>query len=650
VRALALGLLVAAGCAREKAEGRPWIRNLALPGVKNVDAGDLKGKLAMQGRSWWPLSPKTYLNPFDLEIDAKRIENYYHQHGYFDVRITEQEVKQRSHDSVDVTLGVDEGLPTKLNRVELDGLDEVNAKALKEVKKLKLKVDQRFDYQKYLDEKERIAQAMKQHGYAWAEVTGEVQVDRDTHEARVELHVNPGPWARFGTIEVRGTRRLDAKKVAHLAELPTGKPFTLDELENVRGTLYNLGLFSSVRVDYVHASDPATADVIVTVNESTFNEVRLGFGLGVESQRNDIHASVQYTRRNFLGGLRALRLRLQPAYVAIPAIWNIQRQGPAGTVDATLTQPDLFWRTELKFTLGFDVGIDYAYQYYGPRTGISIGRDFWKHHIHTELGYNFQYLTFFNTDPAILNQPQLAGRLYGFVDPYRLGWLQQDLVVDLRNRPLDPTRGGYLAFSAEEGGVWSGSAFQYEKLTPDVRGYLGNKRIVLAARVEFGQLLTQGDLGSPITRRFYLGGPASHRGFNYDRLSPQVPSGLSGVDPIPIGGDQMFLTQIELRLNLFRLYGNWFAIAGFLDGGDVAAPSCGSAECKSMIGNVPSSIDFTDLHWASGGGLRYKTVIGTIRFDLGVRLNRLSPFEANGVPNPDPGQRFAFHISVGEAF
>ena len=112
----------------------------------------------------------------------------------------------------------------------------------------------------------------------------------------------------------------------------------------------------------------------------------------------------------------------------------------------------------------------------------------------------------------------------------------------------------------------------------------------------------------------------------------------------------MFLTQIELRLNLFRLYGNWFSMAAFLDGGDVAAPSCGSPECKSMIGNVPSSVDFTNLHWATGGGLRYKTVIGTIRFDLGVRLNRLAPFEPNGVPNPDPGQRLAFHISVGEAF
>src|SRR5437868_2012781 len=87
-----LPLLFLAGCAGEKAEGRPWIHKVNLNGVKNVDAGDLKNQLAMQGRSLWPLSRKPYLNPFDLEIDAKRVENYYHQHGYFDIRVVEHKV------------------------------------------------------------------------------------------------------------------------------------------------------------------------------------------------------------------------------------------------------------------------------------------------------------------------------------------------------------------------------------------------------------------------------------------------------------------------------------------------------------------------------------------------------------------------------
>ena len=51
-----------------------------------------------------------------------------------------------------------------------------------------------------------------------------------------------------------------------------------------------------------------------------------------------------------------------------------------------------------------------------------------------------------------------------------------------------------------------------------------------------------------------------------------------------------------------------------------------------------------------GGGLRYQTIVGTIRADLGVRLNRLDPTEPDGTPNPDPGERLVLHISIGEAF
>ena len=43
-----------------------------------------------------------------------------------------------------------------------------------------------------------------------------------------------------------------------------------------------------------------------------------------------------------------------------------------------------------------------------------------------------------------------------------------------------------------------------------------------------------------------------------------------------------------------------------------------------------TSVDITNLHWAAGGGVRFKTIIGTLRFDVGVRLNRLAAMEAKG--------------------
>jgi outer membrane protein assembly factor BamA len=153
--------------------------------------------------------------------------------------------------------------------------------------------------------------------------------------------------------------------------------------------------------------------------------------------------------------------------------------------------------------------------------------------------------------------------------------------------------------------------------------------------VEYGQLFTQGELGSPITRRFYLGGPDSHRGFGYDRLAPQVPSGQPGV-ALPVGGDKMVLAQAELRSDLWRFGGNWLAMALFLDAGDATASG--------------DKLDVTQLHYATGGGLRIKTALGVLRTDLGVRLNRLAAAQPDGASNPDPGHPVAFHVSFGQAF
>jgi translocation and assembly module TamA len=279
---------------------------------------------------------------------------------------------------------------------------------------------------------------------------------------------------------------------------------------------------------------------------------------------------------------------------------------------------------------------------------LAFSRAFWRDRLQLSASYNLQLLEFFATDPSVLMNPDQAGRLYGFTNPYRLAWWQQDLTIDLRDKPLAPHQGAYFALSFEEGGPYAGGEFQYQKITPDARLYapLGS-RLTLAGRMVFGQLFSQGDLGSPTTRRYYLGGPNSHRGFGYNRLSQQVPSGTPNTAPIPIGGDQMFLFQVELRLDVVRLFGHWLSVASFLDGGDVGAPSCG-VSCGPLV--HPGGVDWRDPYLAVGGGLRYHTVLGTIRADLGVRVNRLTPFEPDGTPNADPGDRFAFHLSLGEGF
>lgn len=672
-RVLAILPLIASACVTsEQANGRPWVHRIALAGVKQVGASDLRGKIALQetGIWWWtPFSSRRYLDPFTLLADRARIEAYYRARGFYGARVLAADVTPW-RGGVDVQIRVDEGAETKLRAVAVHGLPALAPG--ESFGHLHLHRGERFDYDVYAAQRDRLALRLRGLGYAWAQVAGEVRVDRAARTADVVLAVKVGPRARFGEVTVAGAPHLDAGELIVHAGIPTGDRFDPALLDEARGRLESLRLFSQVQATAVpHPGDETRADVALSLIEAPRHQVELGGGVGIEPQRYDGHLRFTHTTNGLGGTLASLRLKIEAGYVAFPPsllqFYEVQQHGPTATVEARLTRPDLPLRLgQISFTGGFDLGIEYAYQYYGPRAQLAWSQSAWHDRLRIGVSFNWQLLTFFSSDPTlsqvVLDDPLTAGRLFGYVSPYRVGWWQEDVALDLRDRPLEAHRGAYFAITAEEGGDYSGSAFQYEKVIPEARAYVPLwKGGTLALRGQFGQIFSQGDLGSPITRRFYLGGASSHRGFGYNRLSEQVPSGRDGVPAIPIGGDQMLLVQAELRAVVLPLGGASLGLVAFLDGGDVAAPSCrgGAGGCPLPAGVKPSradpQVDLGHLHWAAGAGVRFHIGdFGTLRLDVGVRLNRVDPPTATTLGEPDPAyhwyDRVAVHVSFGEAF
>ncbi|MDB4969946.1 MAG: surface antigen [Myxococcales bacterium] len=629
-----LAAALSGACAHSVDDARQRVHSIAFSGLRHVNENDLREKLTIGA----------YFDPLAFQIDLHRIELYYRARGFFDARVVSTDIVQGGpRHSVDVKINLDEGPATKLAAVKLGGLDTMGDDARDIRSYFLLKKGQLFDYEFYLAQKDLIEQRLKALGYAFADVQGHIVVDRDRRLADVALVVTAGPRAVLGQVEIRGLEHIDARKLLRHGGLVPGTRFSLDALADARSKISNLRLFSLVNLEY-HANPdhPDVVDLVLTVKESTLRAWRVGAGVSFDFQRMEVRGRLLHMRRYFLDGMRTLQLRLEPAYVTVPNFWQPVRHGPAATAEAELTQLDvIFPRDELKVTVGYDLGLEYAFQYHGPRAQLGYSRTFFHDRLQVGLSYNFQEFLFFNTDPALLQDPALSSQAYGYINPYRLGWWYQEIALDLRDRALDARRGGYFAIHAEEGGIYAGGSFTYEKLLSEARGYLAlGSRIVIAGRTEFGQIFVQGQYGSPITRRFYLGGPDTHRGFNYNRLSLQIPSGLAGSPALPVGGDEMFLTQVEARVKVVRLFGAWLELAGFVDAGDVAAPT----------GVRGDRISLAQLHYATGGGLRYKTLLGTIRADVGVRLNRLGVMEPDGTPNPDPGSRVAFHLSIGEPF
>ena len=126
----------------------------------------------------------------------------------------------------------------------------------------------------------------------------------------------------------------------------------------------------------------------------------------------------------------------------------------------------------------------------------------------------------------------------------------------------------------------------------------GRQRFTLAGRARLGSIFgsSLGDL--PINQRFFSGGGASVRGFDFQSVGP-----LDANDD-PIGGRSVIEAAIEARAKIM----NNIQLAAFVDVGSVSDNS------------VP---DFAgDYFTGIGGGVRYVTPIGPIRADVALPLNR----------------------------
>ncbi|MCA1663344.1 MAG: hypothetical protein LC659_03590, partial [Myxococcales bacterium] len=289
---------LASACAHRKDTSRPWVRALVLHGVRHVDERDLRRHLVTEETAHVVWADNKTFDPFALRLDAATIEAYYRAHGFYDARVTATDVNPADKpNAVNVEVFVDEGAVTKINSVKVDGLDVIGDDAKPIFRNLDLRKGQIFDHPRYEAEKGEMRQRMRTLGYAWAEVSGDVVVDRDRHVADVTLKVDPGLKATVRNVDVHGAYEVDRTLYIKHSLLHEGVPVTPEALETARAKLYNLGFLSSVAVDYRHNPlHPEQADVTLSVAEGPVNRWRLGLGLSLELQRSEVRGRAEYTR------------------------------------------------------------------------------------------------------------------------------------------------------------------------------------------------------------------------------------------------------------------------------------------------------------------------------------------------------------------
>jgi translocation and assembly module TamA len=614
------------------------VRDVTVEGNDEISDKTIVGGLANKKPTGILLRSRFVYDPLALQLDIERIERYYRTRGYFSADVTGTRVVPVGADKVDIFFALVEGEPTRVTNVTVSGVPD--PVAWPEVAGAIAPLDQEgriYDQDEYLLAKKRLQKLLFERGYAHVQVQGRSLIDRDTHTARVSFDVDAGPLVRFGEIRVEGNERVPDSAVLNRVAWERGEVFDPEMLELTKGRLYKLGNFSSVRMDFERTGRPAETDIIVRVNEGFRNQVQLGGGVAADEENWQIRARASFTRYAFLRPLTTLRADARPAYLFQRGAAS--NTGIGGEARLALEHNDfLAPRLQLNHWVDYDQTELESYATRGPGARAELIRPLFTDRLSLGAGWEIHQFNFFNVSCAIRGDPdncdadagevpvidEMLRQELGFETGYRVAYFDQAIAYDQRDDLLDPHRGYYLELRLEESGPWAGSDFDYVRGSGEARGYVPvHPRLVLASKVRYGRAL-RGDL--PITRRFYAGGAASHRGFAYRQLAPTV---FNPADDIArLGGEELLETSFEARYDVLRFRKEWVGVVAFTDGGDVPLEEDG--------------VSLGDLHWAVGGGLRYDTLVGPVRFDLGYRVTRTDELEYAG--------RWAFHFSLGEAF
>lgn len=437
----------------------------------------------------------------------------------------------------------------------------------------------------------------RQQGYALAKIVDRnATANHPDNELNVQMDVDPGQRATYGTLEVAGTERMDPNFVARHTGLKPGQEFDPDDLEKAKKRLDRLGVFSTQKLEEGEELGPdGNLPMMLTLKERKLR--RIGAGATISSI-DGIGLETFWLHRNLFG--KAERLRLDAKVSGLGSTFDYQKFDY--NFGAAFTKPGIFTPdTDLNFRL-------YA------------NREVYDDYIETFAGGTV-FLTQFLSDSITLN-----GGVFSEFYQYENSGITQDFVTagltasaiyDTRDSQLDPTTGLYVS-----GELKPFYEFNYEnfgiRTEAEARGYLAfgeDARTVLAARMLVGSVSGPSRDETPDNLLFFAGGGGSVRGYGFNNI------GIVEANGDVTGGQSKVEGSIEARVKVTDNIG----IVAFADAAVISVDS------------LPSFDE--DIKAGVGLGVRYYTGLGPIRLDVAIPLNR-------GPDDPS----FGIYAGIGQAF
>jgi len=515
--------------------------------------------------------------------------------GYYDATVATSYTEQDAQ-AIAVKLTITAGAPVRVRRADLSiasaGGEDVDVQ--RAVAGFVPGSGQIFNHADYEASKLRVSRTLSERGYFDAELgTHTVHIHRAEHSADINLAWDSGPRYRMGEIRFAQMPKtiIDAAILRNLPHWRTGDPYQQQLLDQLRQSLTQLDYFSQIEIEPLPA-------------EAVEHHVPLAVRL-TAAKRSIYSAGLSYGTDSGFG----LRLGLQRRYLnprGLKFLTQLDLTQKRKTLTAQYRVPVFSWRSGW-YSLGIQ-GDDEQTDYidtrrgelsfsrsaeYSPQLNLAAAvhalRERWAYDIDTTADGRALYRHASYSYPSLrVEYSQLDERLF-------------------------PRRGisGWAVLGTGIDGALSDATFMQLNARASVFLGLGERsRIIL--RGEIGHTFTNALNDMPPSLRFYAGGDRSIRGYEWREVGPRLvrfavdgSGSVRQLDSYALGARNMLTASVELE-HYFR---NDWGMAVFIDGG--------------------SAFDGTAPDWRTGAGmgLRWKSPLGPLRFDLARGLNRPdSPF------------------------
>jgi translocation and assembly module TamA len=376
-----------------------------------------------------------------------------------------------------------------------------------------------------------------------------------------------------------------------------------------------------VDVELIRADlDTTDRDVLVRVEEG--KPRTLIYGIGWDSV-DKVRGLFGFNHSNVAGRAYSLRtdLRWSERNSRFRVVFN---QPYLGEYPVSLTSTVFYEEEARRQEQPYDV------TRYGARS--EAARVYGNRRVSLALDYHNVELK--NIDPSVVSN-EIERRN----QPYQITSLVPTFFWDRRDDPISTTRGWSTLLQLQYAFPAFETDTEFLKLFVQQTHFfdLGHQNVLVAsarfggiepfkklAPVEDDPLAGFPSRNIPIPERFVAGGDSSHRAYGFRELGIRGETLLpkaSGNGFVPVGGDGLFLFNLEYRFPLFGDFGGTV----FFDTGNVWADW--------------RSINLGELKHGIGLGARYLSPLGPIRAGVGWKLNR------------EPGEpAYEFFVNIGNPF